>query len=276
LKKSQKAPERVLFGLTFCWKKLYREWANTSAVKGLVNLFRIILMVLLGLIPSLIFAQEKIFAVPHWHQVYSFQGENDWTEGRTFSVNGGPEKSILFAACWPTALVDVLAYYQVIGQQNMTAVQGEVKAGYDSFADFDDGAHTGLIPAYVYSRFPRLMARKIEIGELGWDSDKKWAFLKACLDREWPVLATIDWVKNRGKIYRHAVVIRGYREDGDTRTAILNDPSGEFFLTGIWDPQKTGEGLALDYEEFRDIRFIVVFPAARMVEADYLIGLATK
>jgi len=228
--------------------------------------------VLLGLIPSFLVAQTKSLAVPHWHQVYSFQGVDDWSDGQTFSINGGPEKSIRYAACWPTALADVLAYYGAI-DPTKTSVGNVIRLTYKALADHDDGAHTADIPAYIAKNWPFLrVAGPIDVSDLGkWPSEEKWQLIKECIDSGWPVLATVSWVRERGKIFNHAIVIRGYVE-GDKPVAVLNDPSGGFFLTGKWDETITGERLQVPYDDFYDTKFLVVVREAHLPQLNEIIG----
>lgn len=209
-------------------------------------------------------AEKKDLPVPHWHQVF---GLPDWSNGETFiSPVSGETKSILYAACWPAALVDCLAYYKVI-ERDQATVAAETRRAYDGFANFDDGAHTSLIPDYVSRNWPPLRVAILDVSDLGkWPAEKKWRLLKECIEQDQPVMATVRWVRARGKIFPHAIVIRGYEDDGQRKIAILNDPSGGEFLTGIWDEKITGEAMKVNYCDFFDTRFVVVVREASLLK----------
>ena len=199
--------------------------------------------------------------VPHFHQVY---GVIDWTEGRTFTVPGTKEqKSILYASCWPVCLSELLVYGHAVNN-NRQAIAAAIKQAYDAFADFDDGAHTDLIPDYIAQYYPGYYARRavVENQQL-WTSEVKWRIIIGAIIQNWPLATSITWVRPRPKMFPHAIIIRGYSDLEDHRAAIVNDPAGSFTMTGVWDQRITGENMDYPYEDFFDRCYIFIVPIAQ-------------
>jgi len=221
------------------------------------------------LVVTLGFSQEKILQVPHRHQVY---GMPDWTGGRTFEVVVDGvlvEKSILYASCWPVCMTGILVYCGQLANDN-GGFSSEVARQYDFYADFDDGAHSWMIPDYLAKYYPDLSCELVDVSDLKlWTSERKWALVCDSIDHGWPVIASIGWVKPRGNIFGHAIVLRGY--ESVAQTAIVNDPAGSFTMTGRWDSSITGESLKYRYNDFFDRRFLIVVPIERKAELDAMI-----
>lgn len=211
--------------------------------------------------------------VPHYHQVWDFQAV-DWTlalkpEDRTFvSPVSGERKSVLYAACWPTALAYVLSYYDQIDSEPIT-VGNAIREMYLAYANFPDGAHTNLIPGFIATRYPKLYACELRVDDLKeWPSDRKWKIVTGAIDRGWPIVASINWVKGRKNFFPHAIVLRGYKEyPVRGHVAIVNDPAGSETMTGIWAKAKedykmgrTGFGFRYPYDDFKDRSFMFVVP----------------
>ncbi len=195
--------------------------------------------------------------VPHFHQVY---GVIDWTDGRTFKTpTTGKEKSILYASCWPVSLVELLVYRQAINN-NRQAIATAIKQAYNAFADFDDGAHTELIPDYIAHNYSDFYARRVIVDDQKeFPSDRKWQIITSAISQNWPLATSINWVKPRGAIFPHAFVIRGY-SDYQTRIVYVNDPAGSFTMTGVWNQAVSGENMQYGYETFFDRYYIIVVP----------------
>lgn len=227
---------------------------------------RLATLFLVALLCSWAQAQIKNLSVDHWRQ----DQYTEWVGGRLFtSPVDQQEKSLCWAACWPNVVVETAVYFGVIANEGQ-AIDFQIGDAYRAFADFPDGAHTVLIPDYVRRRWPTLAARLVDVSGLDQTTlDRKWQLVRDSVDHNWPVLSSVSWVKNRGRIFRHAILIRGY--DATQNTVFINDPSGGAFLTG-GEPTSNGSNLRLPYDDFYDDRFIIVAKYGDLVNLDFFIG----
>lgn len=249
------------------------EWPeNLTEFREIVDIMIKLCIVAVAILVFLAIAAnaQKILPVPHHNQVF---GVLDWTNGRGFVVEKDGKqitKSILYGSCWPVGLTELVAYYHQI-PDDISAFSAEVAREYDAYADFDEGAHSWLIPDYLAKYFPQLCCQIVDTNDLKlWSGKRKWKLICDSIDHGWPLIASINWVWPRGPIFGHAIVIRGY--DRSTLTAIVNDPAGSFTMTGEWDRSVSGKGLRYNYADFFARRLLIVAPIAAKEELSAMIS----
>lgn len=215
--------------------------------------------------------------LPFYNQVSSFPAntELDWSLGRQFEVKSKDgsivQKPITRAACCPTALVMVLAKWQAVPADLVSAGKA-IRTAYESFCEGPAGADSTQIPKFIAEHYPKLYAVHIDASSLKkWPPERKWKLITDAVDGGVPVIAGISSMKPRGNLpFGHYFVIKGYGAD---KMTIVNDPAGNFTKDGKkWDITPVGENMRYEYDDYFDRTIILVVPGYRRAWLDNLIA----